>query len=212
MKKYLAEAVGTFALVFCGTGAIVLNQHTNGAVTHLGISAAFGLIVLGMIFVFGKISGAHLNPAVSLALASKNSINWKEAAPYIVAQITGALVASLVLKLLFPANELLGTTLPAGTATQSFFLELGLTFILMMVILRTSGTLGIIAIGLTVGLEAYFAGPICGASMNPARSIGPALISGHSEFLWLYILAPIAGATGAVFVNKLIPTKNENKN
>lgn len=210
MKKYLAEAVGTFFLVLFGTGAIVFNEHTNGAVTHLGISATFGLIVLAMIFVFGKISGAHLNPAVSLAFAANKNFRWRETTPYITAQISGALLASLVLKLAFPANELLGTTLPAGSAMQSFFLELALTFILMMVILRISGTIGIIAVGLTVGLEAYFAGPICGASMNPARSIGPAVISGHCEFLWLYIFAPIIGAMLAVFVNKLIPKRNES--
>lgn len=204
MKKYLAEATGTFFLVLFGTGAIVLNQHTNGAVTHLGISATFGLIVLLMIFVFGKISGAHLNPAVTLAFASNKSFEWKQVAPYVVSQLAGALTASLVLKLSFPENDLLGATLPAGSTIQSFFLELLLTFILMMVILRTSGTFGVIAIGLTVGLEAYFAGPICGASMNPARSIGPALVSGHCEFLWLYILAPVIGAVLAVFINKLM--------
>jgi len=207
MKKYLAEFTGTFFLVLIGTGAIVIDQHSNGAVTHLGISAAFGLIVLAMIFVFGKTSGAHLNPAVSLAFVINKTFNLKELIPYLLSQFSGALIASFVLKISFPANEFLGTTLPAGSVMQSFFLEVVLTFILMMVILRTSGTFGIIAIGLTVGLEAYFAGPFCGASMNPARSIGPALISGHTEHLWLYIIAPTLGALAAVLTNKLIPGK-----
>lgn len=202
MKKFLAELIGTFVLVLVGTGAIVVNQHTNGAITHLGISIAFGLIVTLMIYAFGKVSGAHMNPAVTIAFAVNKNFRWKDVSPYVLAQIIGALLASFVLKLFFPANELLGATLPSGSATQSFFLELLLTFILMLVIFISPSKLAAITIGLTVGLEAYFAGPICGASMNPARSIGPALISGHYEFLWLYIFAPIIGATLAVFVNK----------
>jgi aquaporin NIP len=202
MKKFFAELIGTFVLVLVGTGAIVVNQHTNGAVTHLGISATFGLIVTLMIYAFGKISGAHMNPAVTLAFAVNKNFRWKDVSPYVLAQIIGALLASFSLKLFFPANELLGATLPSGSAMQSFFLELLLTFILMLVIFISPSKLAAITIGLTVCLEAYFAGPICGASMNPARSIGPALISGHSEFLWLYIFAPIIGATLAVFVNK----------
>lgn len=202
MKKFLAEVVGTFALVLFGTGAIVVNQHTNGAITHLGISIAFGVIVTLMIYAFGKVSGAHMNPAVTLAFAVNKNFRWRDVSPYIVAQISGALLASFVLKLFFPANELLGTTLPSGSAIQSFFLELLLTFVLIIVIFISPSKIEAIAIGLTVGLEAYFAGPICGASMNPARSIGPALISGHCEFLWLYISAPIIGSVLAVFVNK----------
>jgi aquaporin NIP len=202
MKKFLAEVIGTFALVLVGTGAIVVDQHTNGAVTHLGISIAFGLIVTLMIYAFGKVSGAHMNPAVTLAFAVNKNFRWRDVSPYVLAQIIGALLASFSLKLFFPRNELLGTTLPSGSAIQSFFLELLLTFILMLVIFISPSKLAAITIGLTVGLEAYFAGPICGASMNPARSIGPALISGHCEFLWLYIFAPIIGAVLAVFVNK----------
>lgn len=202
MKKFLAELVGTFALVLVGTGAIVVDQHTNGAVTHLGISIAFGLIVTLMIYAFGKISGAHMNPAVTLAFAVNKNFRWRDVSPYVLAQIIGALLASFSLKLFFPTNELLGTTLPSGSAMQSFFLELLLTFILMLVIFISPSKFAAITIGLTVGLEAYFAGPICGASMNPVRSIGPALISGHCEFLWLYIFAPIIGAVLAVFVNK----------
>lgn len=202
MKKFLAEVIGTFTLVLVGTGAIVVDQHTNGAVTHLGISISFGLIVTLMIYAFGKVSGAHMNPAVTLAFAVNKNFRWRDVSPYVLAQIIGALLASFSLKLIFPTNELLGTTLPSGSAMQSFFLELLLTFILMLVIFISPSKLAAITIGLTVGLEAYFAGPICGASMNPARSIGPALISGHCEFLWLYIFAPSIGATLAGFVNK----------
>ena len=204
MKKYIAEITGTFALVLCGTGAIVLDQHTNGSVSNLGISIAFGLIVTLMIYAFGKISGAHLNPAVSIAFAANKNLEWKQVAPFIISQIIGASLASVVLKLAFPANEYLGATLPSGTAMQSFGLEILLTFILMFVILISPAKIATITIGLTVGLEAYFAGPICGASMNPARSIGPALISGHSEHLWLYILAPVIGAVIAVLIFKVI--------
>ncbi len=211
MKKYLAEITGTFALVLVGTGAIVLNSHTNGAITHLGISVAFGLIVTAMILILGKISGAHINPAISIAFAINKSFNWKEVPPYLLSQISGALIASLLLKFLFPENELLGTTLPAGSATQSFWLEFFLTFTLMFVILISPAKIAAVTIGLTVGLEAYFAGPICGASMNPARSLAPAIVSGHMEHLWIYLLAPVTGAVIAVFANKLLHNQHENK-
>ena len=211
MKKYLAEITGTFALVLVGTGAIVLNSHTNGAITHLGISVAFGLIVTAMILILGKISGAHINPAISIAFAINKSFNWKEVPPYLLSQISGALIASLLLKFLFPENELLGTTLPAGSATQSFWLEFFLTFTLMFVILISPAKIAAVTIGLTVGLEAYFAGPICGASMNPARSLAPAIVSGHMEHLWIYLLAPVTGAVMAVLANKLLRNQHENK-
>ena len=211
MKKYLAEITGTFALVLVGTGAIVLNSHTNGAITHLGISVAFGLIVTAMILILGKISGAHINPAISIAFAINKSFNWKEVPPYLLSQISGALIASLLLKFLFPENELLGTTLPVGSAMQSFWLEFFLTFTLMFVILISPAKIAAVTIGLTVGLEAYFAGPICGASMNPARSLAPAIVSGHMEHLWIYLLAPVTGAVIAVFANKLLHNQHENK-
>lgn len=204
MKKYLAETIGTFLLVLVGTGAVVLDQHTNGSVTHLGISAAFGLIVTAMILMFGKISGTHINPAVSIALAVNKDFKWKEVTPYFFSQISGAIAASLVLKFSFPTNEFLGATLPSGSAMQAFWLELILTFVLMLVILISPPKIAAVTIGLTVGLEAYFAGPICGASMNPVRSMAPAFVSGHTEHLWLYILAPVTGAVLAVFTHKLI--------
>jgi aquaporin Z len=200
MRRYLAEAIGTFALVFCGTGAIIVNQQTGGAIGHAGIAATFGLIVTAMIYTFGSISGAHFNPAVTIAFSLAKLFKWKEVPAYIIAQLAGAFLASLLLKVLFPANETLGATLPAGSPMQSFILEVVLTFFLMLVILFTSqgskevGVMAGIAIGATVLLEAMFAGPICGASMNPARSIAPALVSGNTASLWIYIAAPTIGA------------------
>ncbi len=199
MRRYVAELIGTYALVFAGTGAIVINEQ-SGALGHFGVAATFGLIVLAMIYAFGDLSGAHLNPAVTLGFVVAKRFPLKEAAPYIVAQLSGALLASLTLRFLFPENATLGATFPAGSATQSFILELLLTYFLMLVILQVSqgskevGVMAGIAIGAMVGLEALFAGPICGASMNPARSIAPALVSGELRALWLYIVAPLLGA------------------
>ncbi|MFT6937546.1 MAG: aquaporin Z, partial [Saprospiraceae bacterium] len=123
MKKYIAEAIGTFALIFCGTGAIIINETTGGSVTHVGIAITFGLIVMAMIYTFGHISGAHINPAVSIAFAFTDVFSRKDLLPYIIAQLLGAFAASGVLKLLFPSNEVLGSTLPFDTAIQSFVLE-----------------------------------------------------------------------------------------
>ena len=205
MRKYLAEIIGTFALVFCGTGAIIINQESGGAITHVGIAITFGLIVTAMIYTVGDISGAHLNPAVTIAFWVAKSFPGKQIFPYIISQAIGAFLASAILKYLFPANNLLGATLPSGTPIQSFILELILTFLLMFVILHVAkgskeqGMFAGLAIGFVVLLEAMFAGPICGASMNPIRSISPAIVSGHIEHLWIYILAPTIGAILAVF-------------
>lgn len=205
MRKYIAEMIGTFSLVFCGTGAIVINQQTGGVITHAGIAVTFGLIVSAMIYALGDISGAHLNPAVTFAFWVAKKFPAKEILPYMFSQAIGAFIASAALKLLFPANETLGSTLPAGSAMQSFVLELILTFILMFVIIHVAsgskeqGMFAGMAIGSVVLLEARFAGPICGASMNPIRSIAPAFVSGHTEHLWVYITAPVFGAIIAVF-------------
>lgn len=210
MKKYIAELIGTFALIFCGTGAIVIDQQTNGQVGHIGVAITFGLIVTALIYAFGNKSGAHFNPAVTIAFSVVNLFPKKQILPYIIAQIAGALIASVALKLLFPTNQNLGATLPSGTQLQSFFLEIILTFILMFVILFTSqgsketGTMAGLAIGGVVLLEAMFAGPISGASMNPARSISPAVVSGNISVLWLYVVAPIAGAIIAAFLWKFL--------
>ncbi len=204
MKRLAAEFIGTFALVFAGTGAIVIDQTTGGAVTHVGVALTFGLIVLAMIYTVGDISGAHLNPAVSLGFFAARRFPLREAIPYIASQCAGALAASGALHFLFPQNEMLGTTVPSGSAPQSFVLELILTAILMFVILGVStgaaekGITAGIAVGAVIGLEAMFAGPICGASMNPARSLGPAVMSRHFEYLWIYLLAPAIGACIAV--------------
>ena len=214
MRKYVAEAIGTFALLFCGTGAIVINGETGGAVSHVGIAITFGFIVMAMIYTLGSTSGAHLNPAVTIAFTLAGRFPAKEVVPYIVSQLAGAIAASGTLRLLFPVNETLGATLPAGTAMQSFVMELLLTFFLMLVIINVAtgskeqGMFAGLAIGSTVLLEAMFAGPICGASMNPIRSLSPALVSVHLEHLWLYIIAPIGGAALAIPVWKyLMQTK-----
>jgi aquaporin NIP len=205
MNRYLSEALGTFILVFCGTGAIVVHQET-GQPTHAGIAATFGLVVMVLIYALRKYSGAHFNPAVSIALAVKQKFHSDKIVPYVLAQLSGALLASLALMLLFPQNQNLGATLPAGSMVQSFVFEFFLTFFLMLVILTTADgskydpIIAPIAIGATVGLEAMFAGPICGASMNPARSIGPAIFSGNLSTLWIYILAPILGAVSSTFL------------
>lgn len=210
MRKYTAEFIGTFALIFCGTGAVIINGETNGVVTHAGVAITWGLIVMSMIYALGNISGAHLNPAVSIAFSLAGRFSAKKVVPFIVSQCTGAIAASFVLRILFPNNETLGATLPAGTALQSFVIEVILSFFLMMVILNVAtgskeqGMFAGIAIGGVVGLEAMFAGPICGASMNPARSLAPAIVSHHTEYLWVYLLAPVAGMTGAVPVAKYL--------
>ena len=205
MKKLLAEAIGTFALVFAGTGAIVINDVSNGGITHVGIALTFGLVVLAMIYAVGDISGAHLNPAVTSAFWFSGRFSGSQVFPYIAAQCLGAFTASGVLRFLFPTHSTLGTTLPAGAAMQSFVLEFILTFLLMFVILNVStgakekGITAGIAVGAVIALEAMFAGKICGASMNPARSLAPAVVSGHLEYLWIYLTAPVAGAWVAVF-------------
>ena len=204
MKRYIAELIGTFALVFCGTGAMVINEVTGGDVTHVGIGITWGLIVMAMIYSFGKISGAHINPAVTLAFACTDRFDKKGIVGYIIAQLLGALLASTVLVLLFPTSVKLGSTLPAGGWQQSFILEIILTYFLMLVVLLVGQNDEVkhmtgVTVGSIVMLEAIFAGPITGASMNPARSIAPALVSGNLTHLWIYILAPIIGAVLATY-------------
>jgi aquaporin NIP len=204
MKKYLSEFLGTFCLVFAGTGAIVINQTSGGVISHVGIALTFGLVVMAMIYTFGDISGAHLNPAVTCGFVAARRMPAGEGVFYIASQIGGTTAASTVMRLLFPQNATLGMTQPAGTAMQSFVLEFLLTAILMLVILNVSvgakekGITAGIAIGGVIALEAMFAGPICGASMNPARSLGPALIANNLAGLWIYLAAPVAGALLAV--------------
>jgi aquaporin Z len=208
--KLWAEFFGTFALIFCGTGAVVINSVTGGEVTQVGIALTFGLVVMALIYSFGEISGAHFNPAVTLAFTMAKRFELACVMPYIAAQIAGAVGASALLKVLFPSATTLGATLPRGSSIQSLVLEAILTWLLMLVILsvssgaREKGITAGIAIGAVIGLEALFAGPICGASMNPARSIGPALWSLQLSQLWIYLLGPTAGALLAVPTLKLV--------
>ena len=206
-REAIAECLGTFILVFAGTGAVMVNQISQGSITHLGISFVFGAVVAAMIYATGHISSAHLNPAVTLAFWASGFFPAKRVLPYILAQCVGAIAASKLLLITLGKVGNLGATLPLnGNWLQSLILETVLTFILMFVILGSGldrrapiGFAGI-AIGLTVGLEAAFMGPITGASMNPARSLGPALISGVWEHHWVYWVAPIWGAQLAVAV------------
>ena len=224
MKQFIAEFLGTFILVFVGCGAIIVESLT-GSLTHLGIGLSFGFVITALIYTFGHISGAHFNPAVTISFTIMKEFDKKHLLKYIIAQILGAILASLTLYLLFleeakSMSELsyLGSTLPRGSWYQSFVFEFILTFILMLVIYGSAvhgkaiKSFAGLAIGLTVGFEAIFAGPITGASMNPARSIAPALISGDLDFLWLYVVAPILGAifAGFVFVN-FIKCKNKEE-
>ena len=209
-RKLAAEMFGTFVLVFAGTGAIVINDVSNGAVSHVGVAFTFGLVVLAMIYALGDVSGCHLNPAVTLGFFAARRLDGKRVIPYIVSQLIGAALASLTLRLMFPMHATLGATVPAGDAIQSFALEFILTLILMFVILSVStgskekGVLAGVAVGSVIALEALFAGPISGASMNPARSFAPALLSLQFDSLWIYLTAPVLGACASVVACRCI--------
>jgi MIP family channel proteins len=198
-RALVAEAIGTFALVFAGCGAIVVDAKTS-ALGHLGVAFSFGLVIMVMIYAVGHLSGAHFNPAVTLAFALTRHFPWTRTVTYWGAQLAGALLAAALLRASLGDYAHDGATLPSGSQGQAFLWELVLTFFLMLVIMavatdsRAVGEAAAIAIGGTVGLDALFGGPITGASMNPARSIGPAVVSGEFHALWLYILAPAVGA------------------
>jgi MIP family channel proteins len=203
-KQYTAEAIGTFSLVFAGTGAIVVNDVSGAAITHVGIALTFGLVVMSMIYAIGDVSGCHINPAVTIAFWVAGRFDGKQVVPYIVSQCVGAFAASGLLRVMFLEHQNLGATLPAGDWWQSFIFEVVLTFMLMYVILNVStgakekGIMAGAAIGSVVAFEAMFAGPICGASMNPVRSLSPAIVSGELNHLWIYLTAPTIGALLAV--------------
>lgn len=200
MRKYLAELIGTFALVFCGTGAITINEVTGGAVTHPGIAFTFGLIVLSMIYALSDISGAHFNPAVSFAFWAIGKMTFSQFFKYCTSQVIGAFIGSILLRFLFPDSKLLGSTLPNDTNSQAFVLEIILTFLLVFVIIQMANdvkekrVMAGLVIASIVALEAMFAGPVTGASMNPARSLAPAIVSGNVNALWVYLIAPFIGA------------------
>jgi len=207
LKRIAAEMLGTYGMVFAGTGAIMIDSLSGGKVTHLGVGITFGLIVAAMIFTFGTISGAHINPAVTLGFTITRRVRWTVALCYIPAQLAGGILASLTLYYLLGPAASMGATLPSGSVEQSLVLEFILTFILMAIIVslslepRVAGPVAALAIGGTVGLEAIFAGPISGASMNPARSLGPALVGWEWHGHWAYWVGPIAGAAlGAVTI------------
>ena len=204
-NQYTAEVIGTFILVFTGTGAVVFNDISGNQVTNLGIGLVFGLVVMAMIYTLGDVSGAHINPAVTLGFWASGQFKAKLVAPYILSQCSGALLASLLLRTLFGNHANMGATIPKeGLVYQCLILEIILTFILMFVILNVAtgakekGIVVGIAVGGVIALEAIFAGPISGASMNPARSLGPAIASMNFTGFWIYLLAPPLGALLAV--------------
>jgi aquaporin NIP len=204
-----AEFVGTFALVFAGCGAIMVDAET-GALGHVGVAITFGLVIMVMIYAVGHVSGAHFNPAVTFAFALTRHFPRDRALAYWGAQVAGALAAAALLRLSLGDIADVGATQPSGSDAQSFSWELVLTFFLMFVIMavatdtRAVGEAAAIAIGGTVGLDAMFGGPISGASMNPARSIGPAVVSADLSGLWIYILAPLVGAAIGAAIYQLI--------
>jgi MIP family channel proteins len=209
ISPYLAEFVATFTLVFAGCGAVVIDTGTHGQVTHVGIAISFGLAIAVMVYATGHISGAHINPAVTLAFAFTRHFPFWRVPLYWLAQVLGAICAALLLRALFGNVAHLGTTLPSGGDGQSFVLEIVLTAFLMFVIMavatdnRAVGQAAALAIGGTILLDAMFGGPISGASMNPARSFGPALVSGTWSHLWVYILGPAVGALLGAFLYEL---------
>ncbi len=202
--KAIAEFVGTFALIFVGTGAMIVDVTSHGALTHVGVAITWGLAVMALIYALGDVSGAHFNPAVTLGFSLSGSFPRREIVPYIACQLAGALTASVLLRVIFGNVASLGASLPRGSEGQSFVMEIVLSFLLMFIILSVArgsneqGLMAGIAVGATIGLEAMFAGPVCDASMNPARSLAPALVSGNLSSVWLYLAGPVLGAAIAV--------------
>lgn len=212
MKKYLAEGIGTFLLVFAGTGSVIVNSTYDSQLGLVGISLVFGLAVMTIIYAIGDVSGAHINPAVTIALWFGNRLPKSEVLPYVASQCLGALAASSFLKLLYPNHLTLGSTLPSNDVDifHCFTFEVLLTFFLMFVIMgfvagtSDKGSVAGAAIGGVVCLDVFVGGPVTGASMNPARSLGPAIVSGNLELLWIYLLAPVAGAILAIVASRAV--------
>ncbi len=209
MRALLAEAIGTFALVFAGAGAIMVDAET-GRLGQVGIALAFGLAIMTMIYAIGHVSGAHFNPAVTVAFALTRHFPWSRAAAYVVTQLAAAIAAAALLRASLGDVAGIGRTAPAGSAAQSFLFEVVLTFFLMFVIMavatdtRAVGEAAAVAIGGTVALGALVGGPVSGASMNPARSFGPAVVAGELGSLWIYLAGPLLGAALGALAYQLI--------
>jgi MIP family channel proteins len=210
-RRALAEGIAAFALVFAGCGAIVADHRYGQPLGALGVALAFGLVIMVMVYATGHISGAHINPAVTLAFVATRHFPGRDALAYVAAQVAGAITGALVLLAIWPQQPAdLGATVPHVGAASALVYELILTAFLMFVIMavatdtRAVGAAAAIAIGGTVGLDALFGGPVTGASMNPARSLGPALAAGHWQDIWIYLLGPLAGALTGAFAYQAI--------
>jgi aquaporin NIP len=205
LLRACAELVGAYALVTAGCGAIIVEAQT-GTLTHVGVALTFGLVIMVMIAATGHLSGAHFNPAVTVAFAVTRHFPWREVPAYVLGQLGGAVAGALTLRVLFGPVAELGATVPRGSAVQSLLLEVLLTAVLMFVIIsvatdtRAVGQLAALAIGATVALDALWGGPISGASMNPARSFGPALVAGAWQEHWVYWIGPLVGACGGALL------------
>jgi len=212
-RVLVAEAFGTFALVFAGAGAVMVDAKTH-ALGHVGVAITFGLVIMAMIYAIGHVSGAHFNPAVTFAFAASRHFPWSRAGLYWIAQLVGALTAAAILRGSLGNIAHVGATLPSGSEAQSFLWEFILSAFLMFVIMavatdtRAVGEAAAIAIGGTVGLDAMFGGPISGASMNPARSAGPAIVAGDLHSLWLYLVAPVLGTAAGALIYQVIRTES----
>jgi aquaporin NIP len=210
-RRTLAEGLGTFALVFAGCGAVIADTRYDGALGHVGVALTFGLVIMAMVYATGHLSGAHLNPAVTVAFALTRHFPWRDTAAYIAAQLAGATLAALLLLALWPEQPAeLGATVPAVAAGTALLYETVLTAMLMFVIMavatdtRAVGAGAALAIGGSVTLDALFGGPVTGASMNPARSLGPAIAAGQWQGLWLYLVGPLAGAPLGALAYQLV--------
>jgi len=209
LKKNLSEFLATFSLIFFGCGAMVVNQLYDGIIGHIGTNLVFGLIIMVMIYSVGDISGAHMNPAVTFAFYIDHQLDLKTTFYYIVSQLIGSLSASLVLKLLFPKALLLGNTIPTGSYLQVFVLEFIVSFLLFLLIVNVSegpketGMMAGIAVGSYIMVSGLFAGPVGGNSLNPARTLGPAIVTLRFDGLYLYLIAPVLGTTLASKVSKV---------
>lgn len=213
-NKLFAEFMGTFILIFIGCGGIIVNDLYEGILGHLGVNLVFGLVVMAIIYSIGNVSGAHINPAVTIGFLVAGRIEKKIVIPYIFVQILGAITGAFVLHLLFPTHTTLGSTLPSGSLLQSFIFEIFLSFILMFIVLNVStghkeiGMMAGVAVGGTIVFEALVGGPVSGASMNPARSLGPAVISGNLSPIWIYLTAPVIGTILAHPICQWVQGKN----